>query len=151
MDRQIVAMCWDLGSAVSSQQQAASEHVQKSASREPQQQKQLQDPPQQQRASVSCSRCQRGCCSTLPWLMTHRSHRLPKVQTGEHVRALPRKHHQSWRRTFALHRHHDKSLQSITKYYDDIHKNLQDDVMSFNDAVALPWIGERMMKDQNAL
>ena len=34
------------------------------------------------RASRSCSRCQRGCCSTLPWIMTHCSNRLRKVQTG---------------------------------------------------------------------
>ena len=37
------------------------------------------------------------------------------------------------------------------KCYDDIHKNLHDDVMSFNDADALQGIGERMMKDQNAV
>ena len=47
-----------------------------------QQQKQLQDPQQQQRAPGSWSRCQRGFCSTLPWIMTHCSNRLRKVQPG---------------------------------------------------------------------
>ena len=44
-----------------------------------------------------------------------------------------------------------KSLQSIMECYDDIHKNLHDDVMSFNDADALQGIGERMTKDWNAV
>ena len=79
---QVAAMFWDFGSAVSSHRQAAGDHVQKSASRDPQQQKQLQDPQQQQRASGNCSRCQRGCCSTLPRIVTHCSNRLRKVQTG---------------------------------------------------------------------
>ena len=35
---QVVAMVWDFGSAVSSQQQAAGDHVQRTASRDPQQQ-----------------------------------------------------------------------------------------------------------------
>ena len=50
MDRQIVAMLWDFGSAVSSQQQAAGDHVQRAASREPQQQKHPQHPQQRQQA-----------------------------------------------------------------------------------------------------
>ena len=54
-------------------------------------------------------------------------------------------------RTFPLHGNHDKSSQSITKCYDDIHNNLHDDVMSPNDADAVQGIGERMMKDQNAV
>ena len=41
-------MFWDFGSAISSQRQAAGDHVQKSASRDPQQ---SQDPQQQQRTS----------------------------------------------------------------------------------------------------
>ena len=39
-----VTMFWDFGSAVSSQRQAAGDHVQASANRNPQQQEQLQDP-----------------------------------------------------------------------------------------------------------
>ena len=50
MDRQNVAMLWDFGSAVSSQQQAAGDHVQRAASREPQQQKHPQHPQQRQQA-----------------------------------------------------------------------------------------------------
>ena len=48
MDRQIVAMFLDFGSAVSSQQQAAGDHVQRAASREPQQQKHPQHSQQRQ-------------------------------------------------------------------------------------------------------
>ena len=76
---QVVSMFWDFGSAVSSQWQEAGDHVQKSASRDPQQQKQLQDSQQRQHASGDCSRC---CCSTLPRIVTHCSKRLRKVQTG---------------------------------------------------------------------
>ena len=67
------------------------------------------------------------------------------------MRALPRKHHQSRRRTFPLLGDHDKSLQNIMKCDDYIHKNLHDDVMSPNDADALQGIGERTTKDQNAV
>ena len=45
-----MAMFWDFGSAVSSQQQAAGDHVQRAASREPQQQKHPQHPQQRQQA-----------------------------------------------------------------------------------------------------
>ena len=65
-----VAMFWDFGSA-------AGDHVQKSGRSD---QQQSQDP-QQQRASRNCSRCQRGCCSTLLRIVTHCSNRLRKVQT----------------------------------------------------------------------
>ena len=34
---------------------------------------------------------------------------------------------------------------------DDIHENLHDGVMSFDDTDALQGIGERMMKDRNAV
>ena len=37
------------------------------------------------------------------------------------------------------------------KCYDEIRKKSDDDVMSLNDADALQGIGERMMKDQNAV
>ena len=37
------------------------------------------------------------------------------------------------------------------KCYGDTLKNLHDDVMSHNDADALQGIGERMMKDQDAV
>ena len=50
MDRQIVAMFWDFGSAVSSQQQAAGDDVQRAPSRDPQQQKQPQHLQQRQQA-----------------------------------------------------------------------------------------------------
>ena len=59
-----------------------------------------------------------------------------KCRQGEYIRVLPRKHHQSRRRTFPLHGTHDKSLQSIMKCYDDIHENLHDDVMSFTDTAS---------------
>ena len=67
------------------------------------------------------------------------------------MRARPRKHHQSRRRTFPLHGTHDKSLQSIMLCEDDIHESLHDGVMSFNDTDALQGIGERMIKDRNAV
>ena len=57
----------------------------------------------------------------------------------------------SRRRKFLLHGTRDKSLQSIVKCYEDVHKNLHDGFMSPNDADALPGIGERMMKDRNAV
>ena len=47
---QVVAMVWDFVSAVSSQQQAAGDDVQRTASRDPQQQKQPQHPQQRQQA-----------------------------------------------------------------------------------------------------
>ena len=121
---QIVAMFWDFGSAVSSQRQAAGDHVQKSASRDPQQQKQLQDSQQRD---------------------------FRKFSQGEHMRVHPRQHHHSRRRTLPLHGAHDKSLQSIMKCDDDIHENFHDGVMSFNDTDALQGIGERTMKDRNAV
>ena len=126
-----VAMFWDFGSAVRSQRQPVGDHVHKSASFDVQQLKQLQDPQRQQRASGNCSRCQRGCCSTLPRIVTHCSNRLRKVQTGRHIRARPPKHHQRRRRTFPLHGTHDKSSKSIMKC-DDFHENLHDGVMSFS-------------------
>ena len=61
MDRQIVAMLWDFGSAVSSQQQAAGDHVQRAASREPQQQKHPQHPQQRQQAGQEL----------VPWIPTN--------------------------------------------------------------------------------
>ena len=48
---QVVSMFWDCGSTVSSQRQAAGDHVQKSASGDQQQEKQLQDPKQQHEMS----------------------------------------------------------------------------------------------------
>ena len=48
---------------------------------------------------------------------------------------------------FLLHGTHDKPLQSIMKCDDDMHENLHDGVMSFNDTDAPQ--GLRMMKDQN--
>ena len=62
MDRKIVAMLWDFGSAVSSQQQAAGDHVQRAASREPQQQKYPQHPQQRQQAGQEL----------VPWIPTNR-------------------------------------------------------------------------------
>ena len=56
--------------------------------------------------------------------------------------------HCSRRRTSPL---HNKSSQSTMKCDDGIHENLHDGVMSFNDTDALQGIGERMMKDQNAV
>ena len=67
------------------------------------------------------------------------------------MRASPRTHHQSRRRTFRLHGTHDKSSQSIMKCDDNTHENLHDGVMLFNDTGALQGIGERMVKDQNAV
>ena len=61
MDRQIVAMLWDFSSAVSSQQQAAGDHVQRAASREPQQQKHPQHPQQRQQAGQEL----------VPWIPTN--------------------------------------------------------------------------------
>ena len=52
-----MAMLWDFGSAVSSQQQAAGDHVQRAASREPQQQKH----PQHQQAGQEL----------VPWIPTN--------------------------------------------------------------------------------
>ena len=86
------------------------------------------DPQQQKQLQDPQQQRASESCSALPWIMTHCSNRLRKV-TGKQ----------------------DKSLQSVMKCYDDIHKNLHDDVMSFNDADALQGIGERMIKDQNAV
>ena len=74
-----------------------------------------------------------------------------KCRQGEHKRVPPRKLHQSRRRTFPLHGTHDKSLQSITKYDDDIRKDLHDGVMLFNGTDARQGTGERMTKDRNAV
>ena len=63
-------MFWDFGSVVSSQRQAAGDHVQKSASVDPQQ---SQDPQQQQQRAS-------GNCSTLPRIATHCPNRLRKAQ-----------------------------------------------------------------------
>ena len=67
------------------------------------------------------------------------------------MRVHPRKHRHSRRRTLPLHGIHDTSLQSIMKCHDDTNKNLHDAFMSPNDADALRGIGERMMKDRNAV
>ena len=56
-----MAMLWDFGSAVSSQQQAAGDHVQRAASREPQQQKHPQHPQQRQQAGQEL----------VPWIPTN--------------------------------------------------------------------------------
>ena len=56
-----VAMFWDFGSAVSSQQQAAGDHVQRAASREPQQQKHPQHSQQRQQAGQEL----------VPWIPTN--------------------------------------------------------------------------------
>ena len=56
-----MAMLWDFGSAVSSQQQAAGDYVQRAASREPQQQKYLQHPQQRQQAGQEL----------VPWIPTN--------------------------------------------------------------------------------
>ena len=55
-----MAMLWDFGSAVSSQQQAAGAHVQRAASREPQQQKHPHHPQQRQQAGQKL----------VPWILT---------------------------------------------------------------------------------
>ena len=54
-------MFWNFGSAVSSQQQAAGDHVQRAASREPQQQKHPQHPQQRQQAGQEL----------VPWIPTN--------------------------------------------------------------------------------
>ena len=77
-----VTMFWDFGSAVSSQRQAAGDHVQASVSRKLQQQEQLQDPHLPQLASRNCSRCQRRRCATLSQVTIQYSNQLWKVQTG---------------------------------------------------------------------
>ena len=56
-----MAMLWDFGSAVSSQQQAAGDHVQRAASRGPQQQKHPQHPQQRQQAGQEL----------VPWIPTN--------------------------------------------------------------------------------
>ena len=73
-----------------------------------------------------------------------------KCRQGGYIRVLPRKHHESRRRTFPLHGTHDKSLQSIMKCDDETRKDLHDGVMMFNGTDALQGIGERMTKDRNA-
>ena len=67
------------------------------------------------------------------------------------MRVHPRRHHHSRRRTPPLHGTHDKSLQSITKCDDGTCKDLHDSVMLFNGTDELQGIGERMMKDRNAV
>ena len=67
------------------------------------------------------------------------------------MRVHPRKHLHSRRRTLPLHRTHEKSFQSITKCDDGICKDLHDSVMLFNGTDAPQGIGERMMKDWNAV
>ena len=137
-----MAMFWGFGSAVSSHRQAAGDHVQKPASRDPQQ---SQDPQQQQQAS--------GHCSTLFRIATHCRSRLRRGEhrQEEHIRDHPRKQHQSRRRTFPLHGTRDKSLQNIMKCDDDICKDLLDNVMVVNGTDALQETSERMTKEQNAV
>ena len=76
---------------------------------------------------------------------------LGKFSQGEHMRVLPRKHHHSRRRTLPLRGTRDTSFQSVTKCDDGTCKNLHDSVMLFNGTDALQGIGERMMKDGNAV
>ena len=127
---QIVAMFWGLGSA-------AGDHVQKSASREPQQPKQLQDSQQLLEMSKRLLFYTALDYDTLRKSTSESADR-------EHMRVHPRKHHHSWRRTLPLHGTHDKSLQSIMRCHDDIHKNLHDGLMLFDDTDALKGIIERM-------
>ena len=155
-------MFWDFGSAVSSQQQAAGDHVQKSASRNPQQQKQLQDPQQRARSSTKClqatTRSPRQIVRDVKEDVALHCFGLRhiaqidfgKFRQGEHIRVPPRIHHHCRRRTFPSHRTYDKSFQSIMKC-DDICKDLHGSVMLFTGTDALQGIGERMTKDQNAV
>ena len=137
-----MAVFCGFGSAVSSHRQAAGDHVQNPASRDPQQSK---DPQQQQQAS--------GNCSTLLRIATHCRSRLRRGEhrQEEHIRDHPRKQHQSRRRTFPLHGTRDKSLQNIMQCDDDICKDLLDNVMVVNGTDALQETSERMTKDQNAV
>ena len=91
-ERQVVAMFWDFGSAVSSQQQSASDHVQTAASSSRSNQ-------QQQAAAASGPGDQRSVCRRSPevlrrlfgmskrnflhrsWITTRSSNRLQKVRT----------------------------------------------------------------------
>ena len=77
-----MTMFWDFDSAVSSQRQAAGDHVQVSVNRNLQQQEQLQDPQFSQQSSGNCSSYQRRRCATLSQVMIQYSNQLWKVQTG---------------------------------------------------------------------
>ena len=105
-----VTMFWDFGSAVSSQRQAAGDHVQASVSRDLQQ----QEEPQQ--TSENCSRCQRRRCATLSQVTIQHSNQLWKVRTVRtHTISSTERHHHSRHTALPLDRIQDKFLVNIMK------------------------------------